>query len=323
MILGGLAQAAAPPPIVGGARTQAHPAVGALVAYDASRGGASFCSGTLIDARWVVTAAHCLEAMNQYRTQGFDLVVVFGDDIFTEAGNIDAVYASSWTLHPDYGGEAVLPPVADVGVVRLDRAARDVEALPMNTDAPSSRWLDADLTLVGWGLTSDDANDAGRKRAVDVPVDSYDGDFVYVWSPGTNVCQGDSGGPALLPDEDGALVLAGIHSFVFSEDASVPPCAEGGAGAYRVDKMVSWIRNRREADAGAGGGSVGGGGVQALAAASRWRSLARAAPRSPRPSPPAAWLGVGLVAGLCGRRRVRRGGSGPQAGRPLQGDADR
>ena len=153
LLLGGLAQAEAPPPIVGGARTQAHPAVGALVAYDASRGGASFCSGTLIDARWVVTAAHCLEAMNQYRTQGFDLVVVFGDDIFTEAGIIDAVYASSWTLHPDYGGEAVLPPVADVGVVRLDRAARDVEALPMNTDAPSSRWLDAELTLVGWGLT--------------------------------------------------------------------------------------------------------------------------------------------------------------------------
>ena len=50
-----------PPPIVGGSVTNSFLQVGAIAALDSNGYGAAFCSGTLIDDTWIVTAAHCIE----------------------------------------------------------------------------------------------------------------------------------------------------------------------------------------------------------------------------------------------------------------------
>ena len=50
-----------PPPIVGGSVTNSFLQVGAIAALDPNGYGAAFCSGTLIDDTWILTAAHCLD----------------------------------------------------------------------------------------------------------------------------------------------------------------------------------------------------------------------------------------------------------------------
>jgi len=243
--MGTAANAATPPPIVGGSETSAHPAVVALIAYNEARGGAVFCSGTAIAPTWVLTAAHCLEAAEQYDEGGFSLYVAVGDDLYQASGIDEAVPAEATFIHPEYGGIDTLPPVWDVGLIELERELEAADPLVVNGAPPDGAWRGDDLDLVGWGVTTDGAQDAGLKRTVTVPYETHDAQFIYVWSPGTNVCQGDSGGAMLRRTDDG-LRLVGVHSFVFSGSASVPPCAEGGSAATRTDQIVDFLADHMD-----------------------------------------------------------------------------
>ena len=61
--------------IINGQGDLSHPAIGALVV----RKGSSFCTGTLIRRQLVVTAAHCVDAINRYGIQNIQFRVDFTD----------------------------------------------------------------------------------------------------------------------------------------------------------------------------------------------------------------------------------------------------
>ena len=77
-----------PPPIVGGDTTSDFEPVGALVVLD-RRGDilASFCSGTLIDDSTVLTAAHCVDALDDIAALGLtEFEFVIGTNVYTPSG---------------------------------------------------------------------------------------------------------------------------------------------------------------------------------------------------------------------------------------------
>jgi V8-like Glu-specific endopeptidase len=238
-----VAFAVTPPPIVGGSQVSGHPykQVGAFVAEKGGFAG-SFCSGTLVAARRVITAAHCVAAATDYQGTGYTLYFVVADQV---EGSWEA-YAEikSMFSHPDYNEQTAKH---DIAVLYLEYGIQDFGTMSLNTEYMVQSDVGENLTYVGYGLTdSDQANSGGTRRKVNVPIYFYDNNFVYTYAEGAskNVCSGDSGGAAIWQDPDtDRWELVGVNTFVFDMDGGEPDCDSGkpAAAAVRIDRELEFL----------------------------------------------------------------------------------
>jgi secreted trypsin-like serine protease len=238
-----LAATPPPPPIVNGTTTRDLPQVVTLYAADSRGYGYNFCSGTLIAPGWVITAAHCVVAMDEEMPgYGLDyLYVVVGYDLNSSAGIQESVQARSWTAHSGYDDRTL---DNDLGMVELKTAITDIPFMPVNKDALRNADVGDDYRYAGWGITSDNGMDSSKKRYADMPLYQYDAHSMIGYDPvdGQNVCSGDSGGAVLEFQSDGTTFeLAGVNSYVYSPNGDSTPCAGGATGGTRVDAYLSWI----------------------------------------------------------------------------------
>ncbi len=228
-----------PPPIVNGSTTNNYEPVCAIMAADSSYWYGSFCSCTLINRYWAVTAAHCVEAANEdYR--GYNIYVVFGGDLYDDSW-IDYNLVSDAIEHPSYNSSTL---ANDIGLLELaGNGVTGVDIMPVNEDNVTNSWIGDELTYVGFGITGDnDHHSGGIKRYAEIPVYGYDSTFIYGRDTrdDQNVCSGDSGGAALEYVGSGKYELAGVNSFVWTEWGG-DPCDDGASGAVRLDRYLSWI----------------------------------------------------------------------------------
>lgn len=226
-----------------------HDAVVAL-AMMSQWGGYIFCSGSLIDEQWVLTAAHCISDLGS----ASGLYILWGGDIIGN-GYSDAIAASAIYPHPQYDARRFSN---DIGLVKLSSRKTGVTPVILNDEPVGNHWYGEELTVLGFGITSDGANNSGTKRVTQLEIYDHDSQYVYTYEPHTNVCQGDSGGPGFETNANGNLEQVGINAFVMGG------CVNGAAGLTRVDAYIPWIQshvpNVRLDDAGTGGGGGGGGG---------------------------------------------------------------
>jgi len=226
--------------IVGGQTDNGHDAV-ALLYQDPGY----ICSGTIIDERVYLTAAHCIESLNPN-----DYLVIGGTDINNDEPdytiNVDEVH-----IHPGYDPANSLN---DVGIVILasDSPVKPYRWLTAGATASEIYEIGTTFTAVGYGDTGNNTG-SGKKRKVDMDIVEVYPDITIYGTGTENTCFGDSGGPDLVTI-DGYTTVIGVHSFVTGGD-----CYQYG-GSMRTDDNRSFIDNYAQPDAGTAGGSSGGGG---------------------------------------------------------------
>ncbi len=236
------------PVIVNGIATAEPEAVTALTFESGGSLYGPFCSATLIDAKWAVTAAHCVEAIqNDYAD--YDAYVVTGADLLT-TGVDSYVKIKNSIAHPEYDNSSYTD---DIGLLELDGVGLlGVATIPLSQQSVDSTWIDQELRFVGYGITDDGAEDMGTKRYADIPIVNVDMEIIYAWDPddGQNVCQGDSGGAALEVLGSNDYELVGVNAFVglWKGQEGQDACADGFVGATRVDVHMDWIRTQTGLD---------------------------------------------------------------------------
>lgn len=180
------------------------------------------CTGTLIAANAVLTAAHCIPE-DVRETQSFNLG---GRTYETERV----------AVHPGYFSEQDI----DLAAMILKEDVVGIEPAAINRSTPQVGQV---LTLVGFGATGTAQgghnDDFGVKHVGQTPIDELTPTQVN-WNfdnaTEANTAPGDSGGPAFL-ELDGALALAGVTSGGTIESAAL------GDFSFdtRVDTFAGWV----------------------------------------------------------------------------------
>ncbi|MFI9394185.1 S1 family peptidase [Streptomyces bauhiniae] len=218
------AASAAPQPIVGGTTTTttAYPYV--MQITDAS--GNQFCGGTLVSAKKVVTAAHCMVG------ESTSSVRVVGGRTYLNGTNGTVSRVSKIWINPDYTDAT---RGDDVAVLTLSTSMPYTPVSYVSSSQTSVYAAGTTARILGWGTTSENGSSSNQLRTATVPIvsdsscrSSYGSDFVQsdmvcagLTSGGVDTCQGDSGGPLIIGG-----VLAGITSWGEG-------CAEAGyPGVY-------------------------------------------------------------------------------------------
>ncbi|MBN2529052.1 MAG: trypsin-like serine protease [Deltaproteobacteria bacterium] len=215
--------------ILGGHPDSTHKQVGAL---RRSISGDFFCSGTLIDKEWVLTAAHCVNGLSP-------------SDLFFFLGNGDDEDARQLKIkdivvYPDYNDALYL---FDVALLKLSVPFNDVQPVTINSPGEYPIESNKIALFTGFGLT--EKNDYGERLSVNAEI-IHVGDSVfsiqYDESRQQGVCFGDSGGAAYYDFGDGEVLIGVISNFMASSTSSDEKC-NGSYSVVRTDFFFNWIQS--------------------------------------------------------------------------------
>jgi len=228
-----------------------------LVSPCNKQGHCFMCGGTILNKRYVVTAAHCLYAGKDLMTLkgGSQFRVMLGEHDHCKATS-SFVLASAVHKHPKFDISSASVD-NDIAILKLSKDltfSDKIKPVCLPTSATKD-YSGKASTVSGWGGTKaytpmkpvDQPRQCALKEAIvdilkpsskkcsDFLGDSSSTTRLCAWGKGKDACQGDSGGP-LTVAENGKYVLLGVVSYGSG-------CATENPGVYaRVQGFLPWMK---------------------------------------------------------------------------------
>ncbi|XP_071526305.1 uncharacterized protein [Panulirus ornatus] len=236
--------------IVGGVKTEVHeyPWHVGLVS---APGTAPFCGASIINSKWIMTAAHCVEDLGPG-----DFLALIGDHkwhVLSETPVTDFLDIEEVIVHNKYDSGTFNNDIALLKVVNpiVFPSNNLIAPVCLPTDS-AENYKNIEATVTGWGTLTEGGLQPNQLREVTVMTmtngkckDKYGTSAITsnmicagVSEGGKDSCQGDSGGP---------LVTAGDVSEAFMVQIGVVSWGTGCArpnypGVYtRVTRYLDWI----------------------------------------------------------------------------------
>jgi len=207
-----------------------------------------FCGCTVIDNSWIMTAAHCTNAV----PAGAKLTVVSGDYDYSTATETQAVArdVDRYVQHPAYDSKT---QDNDISLLHLSTPltwSKTVSpaCLPWKTEG-NNCGNSVNVMASGWGVTSSGGSPSSVMKKVELPCMSSEAcakyypqlitnNMICTYAPGKDACQGDSGGSIDMMDQaSGRYFAIGVVSWGIGCAATNKP------GVYtKVPNYNSWIQ---------------------------------------------------------------------------------
>ncbi|MFH9742949.1 trypsin-like serine protease, partial [Streptomyces anulatus] len=193
------------------------------------------CTGSLVDAQWILTASSCFAAA--------------GQPAFPLPAGAPALKTTATIGRTDLTGtggkvvevtELVSRTDRDLVMAKLAQPVTDIAPLPLADSAPVAG---ESLRALGYGRTATSWV-PDRLHAGTVAVTASDATTVAVTRDGGAICKGDAGGPALR-EQEGKVLLAAVHSASWQAGCFGSEETRPGAVETRTDDIVDWVTQVR------------------------------------------------------------------------------